>query len=73
MTAPAEPSERAAMKRAGDDMDLPAGKTCADCYHFKRCNAIYGHIAADEVCDWAPSRFVQRAIEKALGALSGGD
>ncbi|EKD38161.1 MAG: hypothetical protein ACD_75C00843G0007 [uncultured bacterium] len=39
------------------EMDLPAGKTCNDCVHFRRCNAIYGHIAEDEVCDWAPSTF----------------
>jgi hypothetical protein len=38
-------------------MDLPAGKTCGDCSHFTRCNLIYGHIAADEVCDWSPSLF----------------
>jgi hypothetical protein len=41
----------------GTDMNLPEGKTCIDCYHFRRCNAIYGHIAEDEVCDWSPSRF----------------
>jgi hypothetical protein len=42
------------------DMDLPGGKTCGDCVSFRRCNAIFGHIAADESCDWAPSRFVAR-------------
>lgn len=40
-------------------MNLPAGKTCADCAHCRRCCSIYGHIPADEVCDWYPSRFVQ--------------
>lgn len=44
-----------------DKMSLPEGKTCGDCWHFRRCNGIYGHIAADEVCDWAPSRFVSAA------------
>lgn len=39
------------------DMHLPDGMTCADCRHFCRCNAIFGHIATDEVCDWNPSRF----------------
>ncbi|SSW66651.1 hypothetical protein AVE30378_02190 [Achromobacter veterisilvae] len=39
------------------DMNLPEGKTCGDCVHFRRCNGIYGLIAADEVCDWTPSRF----------------
>lgn len=38
-------------------MSLPVGKTCGDCASFLRCFGIYGHIAADEVCDWAPSRF----------------
>jgi hypothetical protein len=56
---------RAPMTRAKHpepDMHLPAGKTCADCRHFARCSAIYGHIAADEVCDWAPSSFQQRVV-----------
>jgi len=39
------------------EMNLPENKTCSDCYHFRRCNAIFGHIAKDEVCDWSPSRF----------------
>jgi len=43
------------------EMDLPAGKTCGDCIHFQRCNHIYGHIATDEVCDWAPSRYSPRS------------
>lgn len=38
-------------------MDLPTGKTCGDCSHFTSCNLMWGHIAADEVCDWSPSRF----------------
>lgn len=50
-----EPMTRATHTEKG--MHLPAGETCADCHHFARCNAIFGHIAADEVCDWYPSRF----------------
>lgn len=38
-------------------MVLPEGKTCGDCVHFPRCKAIFGHVAADEVCDFFPSRF----------------
>jgi hypothetical protein len=56
---------RAPMTRASHsepEMHLPAGKTCADCRHFERCSAIHGHIAADEVCDWWPVRFVQRPV-----------
>lgn len=43
-----------------DGMSLPDGTTCGDCLHFRRCNAIFGHIAVDQVCDWAPSRFKDR-------------
>jgi hypothetical protein len=53
-------AERAPMLRTTHpepSINLPQGRTCGDCAHFKRCSAIYGHIAADEVCDWAPSRF----------------
>lgn len=39
------------------DMKLPVDKTCGDCRNFPRCSALFGHIAADEVCDFSPSRF----------------
>lgn len=55
-----EPMRRAS-KHDEPDMDLPEGKTCSDCAHFRRCNLIFGHIAADEVCDWSPSRFHPKA------------
>jgi hypothetical protein len=54
---------RAPMKRGkgrskeDKEMDLPEGKTCADCAHIRRCCAMFGHIPEDEVCDWHPSRF----------------
>ncbi|MEZ2746347.1 hypothetical protein ACBQ16_14215 [Halopseudomonas bauzanensis] len=41
----------------GEDMNLPEGKTCGDCAHCRRCCAMFGHIPADESCDWSPSRF----------------
>lgn len=56
-------SERAPYPRSADNdvqMNLPAGKTCADCVHCKRCTAMFGHIPADESCDWSPSRFRER-------------
>ncbi|MFT4118723.1 hypothetical protein [Bradyrhizobium sp.] len=57
------------MKRSkysdADEMSLPDGKTCGDCYHFRRCNLIFGHIAGDEVCDWSPSRFIAVKTEAA--------
>lgn len=40
-----------------DGMNLPEGKTCGDCVHCRRCTIMFGHIPANEVCDWAPSRF----------------
>lgn len=39
------------------EMNLPDGKTCADCAHSRRCCMMFGHIPTDEVCDWHPSRF----------------
>lgn len=59
-------STRPPMRRAGDDMDLPEGKTCADCVHCERCTKIFGHIPEDEACDWSPSRF-REAVEVARG------
>jgi hypothetical protein len=44
-----------------DKMNLPEGKTCADCVSCRRCTLMFGHIPADESCDWSPSRFLERA------------
>lgn len=69
-------AEREAMKRGkGHDaetraMDLPEGKTCADCVHCRRCCLMFGHIPADEVCDWSPSRFI--AVRAASPKTNGG-
>ena len=38
-------------------MDLPEGKTCDDCRHFRRCSALIGDVAGNTKCDWFPSRF----------------
>jgi hypothetical protein len=40
-------------------MDLPDGKRCGDCFAVNHCAAFYGRIAADEVCDFFPVRFVE--------------
>lgn len=40
-----------------ESLDLPAGKTCGDCVHIRRCAAIFGHIPEDESCDFFPVRF----------------
>ncbi len=47
-----------------DQMNLPEGKTCGDCAHCRRCTAMFGHIPADESCDWSPSRFREATLEK---------
>lgn len=54
-----EPYRRNARTDA-DDMSLPAGMTCIDCVHVRRCCTMFGHIPGDETCDWAPSRFRAR-------------
>lgn len=54
-------ADRDPYRRAGDDMDLPVGKTCGDCVHVRRCTAMFGHIPEDESCDWSPSRFREKA------------
>lgn len=38
-------------------MRLPAGKTCVDCVHCRKCCAMFGHVPADTSCDFYPSRF----------------
>lgn len=62
MTAERTPMLRATHGRHSPEMNLPEGMTCANCVHFARCNALFGHIATDEVCDWAPSRFHAIAV-----------
>lgn len=56
-------TDRQPYRRAANDheqMNLPAGRTCADCVHCRRCTMMFGHISEDEVCDWSPSRFTRR-------------
>ena len=40
-------------------MELPVGKTCGDCKHFRHCMAFYQHEASDTYCDFFPRRFVE--------------
>jgi hypothetical protein len=63
-------ADRTPYGRTGDDMDLPEGKTCGDCVHGRRCTAMFGHIPADESCDWSPSRFRPTATDAALIILA---
>ncbi len=40
-------------------MELPAGRTCADCSHFKRtCEWLIDCEPGRTSCDWWPVRFV---------------
>ncbi|HTK34589.1 MAG TPA: hypothetical protein VL358_04775 [Caulobacteraceae bacterium] len=40
------------------EMRLPPGKTCADCVHGPRCEALFAAVRRKQAsCDWWPSRF----------------
>ena len=41
------------------DMRLPAGKTCDDCWQFKRCTAFGVASPGQRHCDWSPSEFLE--------------
>ncbi|OBY90727.1 hypothetical protein A6723_021105 [Pseudomonas sp. AU11447] len=56
---------REPLPRGADDMSLPEGKTCGDCVHCRRCTIMFGHIPADESCDWSPSRFREAEVRNA--------
>ena len=47
------------------EMALPAGKTCADCVHARRCTAFGFTTAADNSCDFHPPRFRERTAQAA--------
>ena len=42
-----------------NDMLLPVGLTCSDCYLFKKCVSfgIREQESKDTECDWSPSKF----------------
>ena len=41
--------------------ELPPGRTCADCAHFKRtCEWLISYTGAETACDWWPVRFYPR-------------
>lgn len=48
-----------------DKMRLPAGNTCGNCHHIRRCKTIFGHTETDAYCDWSPSRFIPVKAEGA--------
>ena len=44
-----------------DEMKLPTGKTCGDCFWIASCKALFGCPETNTTCDWAPSRFIPAA------------
>lgn len=40
-------------------MDLPAGTTCHNCIHFRRCSWLISATVDRKSCDWWPPRFVR--------------
>lgn len=51
------------MKR--EEMNLPEGKTCDDCFHFEKCVGIGYTWSRRKECDFYPSRFRQRSTSLA--------
>jgi hypothetical protein len=45
------------MREDRSDMNLPAGRTCADCAHVERCRWLISVTETNTHCDWSPSRF----------------
>lgn len=49
------------MNKHPSEMNLPKGKTCKDCIHWKpTCEWLISSRTGNEnSCDWNPSRFVE--------------
>lgn len=46
------------------EMKLPAGKTCGDCHHIKRCRAFgFTSSEANTSCDFHPNRFADQGFK----------
>lgn len=41
-------------------IDLPDGKTCADCIHVKGCIMIFGAEPENTICGWEPVHFQEK-------------
>jgi len=48
-----------------EDMYLPKGKRCYNCYYFTRCVHLIGIGGQERHCDWSPSRFKEVVVEDA--------
>jgi len=43
--------------KTDDEMKLPEGMNCSDCYAFEHCSRMYGAKAEWTNCDFHPNRF----------------
>ena len=43
-------------------MDLPEGKTCANCRHSYFCDNYIGTERDMTQCDWFPIRFIEKPV-----------
>ncbi|MQP64733.1 hypothetical protein GE253_05170 [Niveispirillum sp. SYP-B3756] len=54
---------------ANADPALPAGRSCGQCVHWRRCSALIQDMKPEStVCDFAPSRFRAAPPAPALAA-----
>lgn len=53
-------------------MQLPKGKTCADCFHVERCVAFGFTQPTRTMCDFFPSRFMARPVRNPADAQRSG-
>jgi len=60
---------------SSDEMNLPEGKSCADCVHCYRCTKIFGAKPENKQCDFHPIRFYLKPAEppQAQGSALTGD
>jgi len=57
------------------EMRLPDGKRCDDCQEIAICKAVINCNGKETVCDWWPSRFVEKqsAIHGAKAQIEQGN
>lgn len=42
---------------SSEDMKLPKDKTAQSCFHFQKCNQMFGCKEENTECDFSPSRY----------------
>ncbi len=50
-------------KLAEENMQLPAGTTCGECFHIYRCTSIFGGNPKNTKCDFYPNRFARKSVD----------